>query len=140
MIPKIEEYKKLSIEEINARIDANDEKLDELWHSDNGDDYEVYRAKCRPYWDDNYCLSTAKTMIMPKEEVKLWDSTELDNGCRMPIKKFIGYCECGAICGSDGAGYYATENKVAHLLEANPRAFCDGYIRDDFDYVCWYNK
>ena len=139
MVEKIEEYKKLSLGEIQTRIEANGEELDKIWHEDDGDDWEGYVAKCKPYWDDDYCLWTAKSMVIPKEDVRLYEMSKDDKKCRMSIKKFVEACKFGAICNSDGCGYYATEECVSDL-DIFPGAACDDYVRDDFDYVCWYNK
>lgn len=140
MIPEIEEYKKLPIEELDARMEAAHEKLHEIWHTDDGKDYEAYKVKCKPYWDEYYYLDTAKTMILPKDKITLHESSNLDNECRMPIDYFIEMCKTGYVSNYDGSGCYATEKEVARGIDANPRAFYDGYVRKDFDYVCWYNK
>ncbi len=139
MIEKIEEYKKLSLDEIEARIEANNEELDKIWDEDDGSSYEAYKAKCEPFWDDNYYLWTAKTMIIPREKIHMRKSSEFEDACREPIGKYIEICKSGYLSGYDGFGEYATENEVSSL-QALPRAVYDGYVRDDFDYVCWYNK
>ena len=139
MNEKIEEYLKLSISEIEKKLDANDEILDKIWREDDGSSWDGYQEKCRPYWNDNHALLTAEVLLTPREEIDLSPMNDLDKECRVPIKTFKAWCDCCAVMGSDGVGYYATKDKVSRL-DASPRAFHEGYIRDDFKYVCWYNK
>ena len=129
-------YTYLSLEEIERLIEENDKKLNEIWNADDGSSWEKYKKKCQPYWDDNMALEVAKSM-KEKPEMKPMDS--LDRKCRMTIAKFKDLCEWGAIMGSDGEGYYATEKEVSNV-KAIPEAFVKGHIRTDFTHVCWYNK
>jgi hypothetical protein len=46
---KVDEYMKLSIQEIDERIDKNDEILDKIWNEDDGSSWDKYKAKCEPY-------------------------------------------------------------------------------------------
>jgi hypothetical protein len=39
----------------------------------------------------------------------------------------------------DGSGYYATETEISNI-PCVPSEICDGYIREDFTHVMWYNK
>lgn len=136
MIPKIEEYKKLSLNEIQARIAANEEKLDKIWHEDDGNSWEKYKAKCQPYWDDNEALYAAKSL---KKTPEMRPFDDLDRKCLMTINEFKSHCNWGAIMNSDGFGYYATDKEVSNI-EASPSAFVKGIIRPDFTHVCWYNN
>lgn len=139
MNEKIEEYLKLPISEIDKKIDANDEILDKIWREDDRGSWDEHEKKCKPYWDDNYCLCTAKALLTPREEIKLSPMDDIDRECRVPIKTFKSWCDCCAVTSYDGVGYYATKDEVTRL-NASTRAFYEGYIRDDFEYVCWYNK
>ena len=141
MNKKIEEYLKLPIPEIDKRIEANDEILGELWRNSRSFSWDDYTKKCKPYWEDNYRLWTAKIMLTPQEEIakQLKPMSDLDAHCRVPIEEFEAWCKMGCVTWDDGDGVYATENKTTNL-DANPRAFKAGYIRKDFKYVCWYNK
>jgi hypothetical protein len=142
MNEKIEEYLKLPISEIEKKIEANDEILGELWkNSRSFSSWDDYAKECNPYWEDNYCLWTAKIMLTPQEEIvkQLKPMSDLDVQCRVPIEKFEAWCGTGCVTWDDGDGVYATENETTDL-DANPRAFHEGYIRKDFKYVCWYNK
>lgn len=139
MNEKIEEYLKLPISEIEKKLDANDEILDKIWREDDGSSWDDYQEKCRPYWSDNHALITAEVLLTPRKEIDLSPMSELDKECRVPIKTFKAWCDCCAVTSYDGVGYYATKDKVSYLT-ASPRAFHEGYMRDDFKYVCWYNK
>lgn len=139
---KIEKYLKLPISEIDKKIYANEEILDKFWeNSNNYPSWDDYAKECQPYWEDSYCLSTAKIMLTPHEEAVKYHKpmSDLDIQCRVPIEKFKAWCKTGCVTQDDGEGVYATENETTWLY-ANPRAFKEGYIRDDFKYVCWYNK
>lgn len=139
MNEKIEEYLKLPISEIEKKIEANDEILGKIWRENSGSSWDEFQEKCKSYWDDNYCLYTATDLLTPLEEIDLSPMSDLDRECRVPIKTFKAWCDCCAVVDSDGVGYYATKDKVSRL-NASPRAFYEGYIRNDFKYVCWYNK
>lgn len=140
MNPKIEEYMKLPLEKIEGMIEENERVLDKIWAEDDGSSYENYKNKCKPYHDELYCLTTAKTMILPREEIETRPMDELDKECKIPIAEYTEMCKTGYVSNYDGHGVYATETETASWLYANPRAFYEGYIRKDFDYVCWYNK
>ena len=130
---------KLPIEELDARLDKCDKELDRIWREDDGGSYEKYEEKCKPYRDEAFCLATAKDMITPRESIEARPMDELDRECRVPIEVFKEWCKSGYVSSYDGHGVYATENEATWMY-ARPRAFYEGYIRDDFDYVCWYNK
>ena len=49
----VKNYNNLTLEEIESRIKENNRKLKEIWDTDNGSSWEVYREKCRPYWDED---------------------------------------------------------------------------------------
>lgn len=132
----VRNYNNLTLEEIESRIEENSKKLKEIWDTDDGNSYERWRAKCKPYWDDNEALYAAKSM---KETPEMKPMDDLDKECLMTINEFKSHCRYGGIMDSDGVGYYATDKEVSNI-EASPRAFVDGIIRPDFTYVCWYNK
>lgn len=136
---KVDEYMKLSIPEIDARIDKNDEILEKFWNEDDGSDWEGYSSKCEPYWDDNSALHAARTMIIPMEDIKFHPLNKLAKECIMTIEKFTNLCKCGALINYDGIGYYAFKDKESEL-SAEPKAFKAGYIRKEFTHVCWYNR
>ena len=140
MNQKVEEYLKLSLSEINKKIKKNEKILDKLWREDSSGSWEEYEKKCKPYWDEAHCLYAAKDMLAPMESVTFSPMDARDKKhCRVPIKEFEAWCKTGYVSNYDGTGYYATENDVSNIY-ASPRAIYEGYIRKDFDYVCWYNK
>ena len=66
--------------------------------------------------------------------------TELpDFGDHFTVAEFTGAVKCGAIINSDGEGFYAIATQESNI-EAYPRDFAKGKIRDDFTHVMWYNK
>jgi len=129
-------YNNLTLEEIETKIEENDNKLKEICDADDGNSWERYKVKCQPYWDDNEALYMAMSM---KETPEMKPFSDLDKKCLMTIKEFKSHCDCGGIMDSDGVGYYATNKEVSNI-EASPRAFVKGIIRPDFTHVCWYNK
>ena len=138
----VNKYLKLSLNEIEDKLYDNDEILNDIWNKDTGDSWDEYCNKCQPYWDDNKALMTAKTLLTDINIVRLrpleeWEKD--DEWVHIKIETFKDWCKTGFVTINDGVGYYATENEVSNLY-ASPYAFRDGYIRDDFDYVCWYNK
>lgn len=139
---KMKAYLKLPLEELKTKIDANNKILDKLWKEDDSKSWEEYCEKCNPYWDDNKYLYTAKSLLLPREEIKMrpledWEKDE--EWIHITIETFKEWCESGFITSYDGSGYYATETEVSYL-PALTYAFHDGYVRDDFTRVCWYNK
>lgn len=136
---KIDEYMKLSQEELKKRIAANREMLDKIWDEDDGSSYEKYQEKCFPYNEDNFALSTAMILTMDRDEIEVTPMDEADVECSMTIKEFTACCRTGFITSWDGDGVYATADGITKL-GANPEAFKLGYIRKDFTHVCWYNK
>ena len=132
----VKNYNNLTLEEIESKIEKNDDILHKIWDVDDGNSWEKYKAKCQPYWDDNEVLYAAKSL---KETPEMSPFSDLDKKCLMTIDKFKAYCEFGAIMDSDGFGYYATDKEVSNI-EASPSAFEKGIIRPDFTHICWYNK
>lgn len=138
----VNKYLKLSLNEIEDKLNDNDEILNKIWHEDTGGSWDEYCNKCQPYWDDNRALLTAKTLLTDINTIRLrpledWERDE--EWIHIKIETFKEWCKDGFVTNYDGVGYYATENEVSNLY-APPYAFKDDYIRDDFDYVCWYNK
>ena len=127
-------YNNLTIEEIESKIEENNNKLKEIRDTDNS--WEVYKEKCQPYWDDNDVLYAVKAW---KKTPEMRPFNDLDKKCLMTINKFKSHCKCGGIMNSDGVGYYVTDKEVSNIA-ASPSAFVKGIIREDFTHVCWYNK
>ena len=132
----IKKYYNLTIEEITSIIEENDKILKEISDADDGNSWEMYRTKCQPYWDEDYALCTAKAL---KKTPEMRPFNELDRECLMTINEFKSNCIYGAFMDTDGVGYYATDKEVSNI-EASPRAFVKGIIREDFTHICWYNK
>lgn len=137
----IEKYLKFSIAKISEKIEENNKILRELWENSGNLSSDDYIKECKPYWEDNYRLRTAKIMLTPQEEIvkQLKPMSDLDAQCRVPVEEFKAWCRTGYVTSYDGDGVYATENETTNL-DASPRAFKAGYTRKDFKYVCWYNK
>lgn len=136
---KIKEYKKLLPEELEKRIADNYKILKKIWEEDDGNSYDKYREKCKPYREDNFALYTALVLIMDRIDIDTEPLPEEDKKCLIPIKEFAEACKFNMITSWDGDGVYATENEITKL-DADPEAFKLGYYRKDFTHVCWYNK
>ena len=139
---KVEEYRKLPLEKIEEKLKANNKILDKFWKEDDTKSWDEYCEKCKPYWDDNKCLYTVRSLLLPREKVRMrpledWEKDE--EWVHIKIEVFKKWCESCFTTSYDGSGYYATETEVSDL-SALTYAFHDGYIRDDFTHVCWYNK
>ena len=132
----VKDYSNLTIEEIDRLIEENDKKLKHIWDTDDGNSWEKYKAKCKPYWDDNEDLYIARSM---KETPKMRPLEEWEKECLMTIEEFKECCEYGSITEDDGSGKYAMENEVSNI-DASPIAFVEGRIIPRFTHVCWYNK
>ena len=132
----MKKYYNLTIEEITSIIEENNNKLNEISDADDGNSWEVYMEKCQPYWDDNDALYSVKAL---KKTPEMRPFNELDRKCLMTINEFKSHCRRGTFMDTDGVGYYATDKEVSNI-EASPNAFRQGIIREDFTYVCWYNK
>ena len=133
---KVNEYSKLSLDELNQKIEENDKVLHKIWEEDDGSSWDNYCKKCGPYWKDNEALYAAASL---KQTPKMRPIAEWEKECLIPIKEFEASCKFGAFTDSDGEGCYATETEVSDI-EASPNAFVNGNIRTDFSHVCWYNK
>lgn len=131
---------KLPLEEIDKLLKENSEILNKIWDEDDGSSWEKYEQKCKPYWKVSYELSTAKSLLIPYEDIKFEPIKErFIEECLIPIDEFRAACMYTFFTSYDGSGYYATETEESNI-EAIPEAFADGYVRDDFKYVVWYNK
>ena len=104
------------------------------------EDIELAVQTCLDAGNTKICLlKCTSSYPAPFEEINLSPMNDLDRKCRVPIKTFKSWCDYRAVADSDGIAYYATKDKITRL-NASPRAFYEGYIRNDFKYVCWYNK
>lgn len=79
-------------------------------------------------------------MLTPKDTLESKPYDALDTKCQMPLDEFISACKEGAIMNSDGFGVYADKDKVYRGFEVSPWEIVNGFIRRDFEFVCWYNK
>jgi hypothetical protein len=86
---KIKEYKKLLPEELEKRIADNYKILKKIWDEDDGNSYDKYREKCRPYREDNFALYTALVLIMDRIDIDTEPLPEEDKKCLIPIKEFF---------------------------------------------------
>ena len=131
---------KLSLEEIDKLLKETHETLNKIWDEDDGSSWDNYAEKCTPYWKKAYELDTAYSLLIPHEDIKFepLDDDEKEN-CLIPIDEFRAACMYSAFTSSDGFGYYATDTEKSDV-DACPEAFADGYVRDDFTHVVWYNK
>ena len=137
---KVEEYKKLPLEEIDKLLKENHEILNKIWEEDDGSSWENYSEKCRPYWKKAHELYTAQALLTPYEDIKFepLDDNEKEE-CLFPIDEFREACKYKCFTSYDGFGYYATETEKSDI-DASPEAFADDYVRNDFTHVVWYNK
>ena len=57
------------------------------------------------------------------------------------FSKFKDLCDKKYCCipDYDGQGYYLKDDKVYELY-ASPRMIRNGFVRNEFTHVCWYNK
>ncbi len=132
-------YGNLTIDEIDKLIGENNEKLEEIWNSDDGSSWENYKKKCQPYWDENTELYSIKTLKMDRNDIEMRPLGELDKECLVDIETFTEWCKTGYVINDDGSGKYATESEVSDLY-VNTDDFRCGKIRNDFTHICWYNR
>lgn len=136
---KINDYLKLSLSEINEKIEKNNEILNKIWEEDAGYSWESYRIKFQPYLDDNKLLNAAASVNTKLEDIEMEPMDEFHKECRVPIKEFIEWCKLDAVTSYDGFGEYANENEVSNL-HVSCWGIKNGLVRKDFTHVCWYNK
>lgn len=97
-----------------------------------GKSWDEYRQnpKVREYWK-----ALAEYRLV--QDYKLHPISG-DCGTHMTLEEFKGYA--GTFFSDyDGSGYYATETEVSDV-PCVPSEICDGYVRNDFTHVMWYNK
>lgn len=114
-----------------------EDRIDEIF--DNTNSYDEYLQISKPFREIEFYARTAQILNIPKSDVILHPHRELDKECLISIEKFKSWCERGYVISSDGIGKYSTDTHVTNLT-ASPRAFKEGHIRSDFNYICWYNK
>lgn len=119
--------------ELKKRIKKWDKEFDKLWNA--GLPFEEWRKEVEKLNKEIIPIMGELNMIT--DEYELHDHLEF--GELMPLEEFIGCCEVGGFCDSDGEGYYATKDKESSI-RAVPSQICAGYVRKDFKYVKWYNK
>ena len=127
-----------TIQEINSEIEKAQEELNKLWREYKGDDCENHIESRRPFYELYSDLLTAKTMLVPTNDVSARSRVEEDDTL-MTTEEFQKMCEYGMFKPDAGTGYYASKDFIYNLM-AEPEAFINGFIRNDFEYVVWYNK
>lgn len=135
----INRYMTLTLEELNEKMEQNDEILNKIWEEDDGSSWDNYCKKCQPYWDDNRLLHAAASMNTTPDKIEMTPMDEFHKKCRVPIKTFIDWCKYDAVTSYDGFGEYANENEVSNLY-VSCWGIKNGFVRKDFTHVCWYNK
>ena len=143
MIPEvleyIEEYMSKGLEYAKTIEEECDSKINfYFYHSDN---FEDYCEKTVDYRNKSCAADTVITMLTPFEEIGCREFDDLDKECLMTLSKFKDLCDkkCYCITDSDGYGYYVKDDKVYELY-ASPRMIRNGFVRNEFTHVCWYNK
>lgn len=135
-------YLNMAIEEVNLAVEKLDKKCTDLYYEGMKNDlsYEEMDEHRKPYMDELHLALAAQTMMTPKENINSEKYDDLDRECQVPLNAFIEWCKCGMVTSYDGHGVYADKDKVYSWFYARPWDICHGYIRKDFEYVCWYNK
>lgn len=135
-------YLQMPFEEVKKEVERLDDKCDEIFHEGMAKDWswEEMEKVREPYIKELRLAAAAQVLMTPKESLPSDPYDDLDRECQMPIETFINMCKSGYLSSYDGTGVYADKDKVYHCLNASPWAFYHGFIRDDFEYVCWYNK
>lgn len=133
----IEEYMSKGLEYAQEVLNEANYQIDYFFHNSSG--WEDYLEKTSELRDKSCAADTVITMLIPFEKIEKHQKDVLDKECLMTIEKFINYCECGAIIDNDGFGYYVKDN-VEYDLYASPRMVRNGFVRNEFTHVCWYNK
>ena len=118
---------KSKVEELRKECDGiQDEYLEA------GKSWDEYRQnpKVREYWK-----ALAEYRLV--QDYKLHPISS-DCGTHMTLEEFKKMAGC-FFSDYDGSGYYATETEVSNI-PCVPSEICDGYVRNDFTHVMWYNK
>ena len=143
MVPEvleyIEEYMSKGLEYAKTIDKECESKINfYFYHSDN---YEDYCEKTVDYRNKSCAADTVITMLTPFDEIEYWEFDDLDKECLMTLDEFKIQCskEYFCITDYDGHGYYAKDDKV-YKLYASPRMIRNGFVRNEFTHVCWYNK
>ena len=143
MVPEvleyIEEYMSKGLEYAKTIDKECEDKINfYFYHSDN---YEDYCEKTVDYRNKSCAADTVITMLTPFDEIEYWEFDDLDKECLMTLDKFKCLCDKEFCCITDydGYGYYAKDNKV-YRLYVFPRMVRNGFVRNEFTHVCWYNK
>ena len=143
MIPEvleyIEEYMSKGLEYAKTVEEECDSKIN--FYFQNSENFEDYCEKTIDYRDKSCAANTVITMLTPFEEIEYREFDDLDKECLMTLDEFKGLCDKEYCCITDydGHGYYAKGDKVYELY-ASPRMIRNGFVRNEFTHVCWYNK
>ena len=143
MVPEvleyIEEYMSKGLEYAKTIEEECDSKIN--FYFQNSENFEDYCEKTVDYRNKSCAAYTVITMLTPFDEIECWEFDDLDKECLMTLDKFKGLCDKEFCCITDydGYGYYAKDNKV-YKLYVSPRMVRNGFVRNEFTHVCWYNK
>ena len=143
MVPEvleyIEEYMSKGLEYAKTIEEECDSKIN--FYFNNSDNFEDYCEKTVDYRNKSCAANTVITMLTPFEEIGYRELDEFDVECLMTLDKFKDLCDKGCCCITDydGYGYYVNGDKVYELY-ASPRMIRNGFVRNEFTHVCWYNK
>lgn len=143
MIPEvlkyIEEYMSKGLECAKIIKKECDSKINFYFH--NSDNFDDYCEKTVDYRNKSCAADTVITMLTPFDEIGYRELDDLDKECLMTLDKFKALCDkdCRCITDYDGHGYYVKSDKVYNLY-ASPKMIRNGFVRNEFTHVCWYNK
>ena len=135
-------YLNMPLEEVDEAVEKYDKICNDMFYQGMHDNlsWEELEKKREPFIHELRQASAAQTMLTPKEYIQYREYTDLDRECQVPIDAFISWCKSGFVSSWDGHGVYADKDKVYSWFYARPGDIYNGYIRNDFEYVCWYNK
>ena len=135
---KVDHYMQFAFEDILNAIEELDCAISDVMENTNS--FDEFMEQSISLREDIDAATIAKVMKQTGDLVKYEMMDEFDQDCVMTRQSFVEDVNNGLFTNDDGHGMYAKDRLTMTNVECVPSDIEAGYIREDFDYVVWWNK
>lgn len=135
---KVDHYMQFTFEQLCDAVEELDCAISDVMENTNS--FDEFIEKSISLREDIDAATIAKVMKQTGDLVKYEMMDEFDQDCVMTRQSFVEDVKNGLFTNDDGYGMYAKDRLTVTNVACVPSDIEAGYIREDFDYVVWWNK
>ena len=135
---KVYKYMQFTYEELYKAVEELECAINDVM--DNTSTYVEFLDKSKSLREDIDAATIARVMLQQGDNIKYEMMDEFDQNCVMTRKEFVSDVRNGCFTNDDGYGVYAKDRLHMTNIPCVPSDIEKGYIREDFEYIVWWNK